>query len=119
MSHNLSVVRRICDRVLVLYLGRMMELAASEQLYTGALHPYTRDLLEAVPIPDPDVQPARLTRVPGGEAPSPLNPPSGCVYRTRCPHATEVCRESVPAWEQATATHWAACHRWQELAKGS
>ena len=119
VSHNLSVVRRLCDRVLVLYLGRMMELASSEQLYTGPLHPYTRDLLEAVPIPDPDVQPARLARVLAGEPPSPLNPPSGCVYRTRCPHATEVCRELVPTWEEADGAHWVACHRWRELVKGS
>ena len=115
VSHNLAVVRRLCDRVLVLYLGRMMELASSERLYTRALHPYTRDLLEAVPVPDPDVQPARLTRVLGGEPPSPLNPPSGCVYRTRCPHAQEVCREQVPLWEEAEAGHRVACHRWREL----
>ncbi len=115
VSHNLAVVRRLCDRVLVLYLGRMMELASSERLYTGALHPYTRDLLEAVPIPDPDVQPARLARVLGGEPPSPLNPPSGCVYRTRCPHAQDVCRERVPAWEEAEDGHRVACHRWREL----
>ena len=117
VSHNLAVVRRLCDRVLVLYLGRMMELAASQQLYTRALHPYTRDLLESVPIPDPDVQPARLARVLGGEPPSPLNPPSGCVYRTRCPHAKDVCRERVPAWEEAEGGHWVACHRWRELLK--
>jgi peptide/nickel transport system ATP-binding protein len=115
VSHNLAVVRRLCDRVLVLYLGRMMELASSERLYTRALHPYTRDLLEAVPIPDPDVQPARLARVLGGEPPSPLNPPSGCVYRTRCPHAQDVCRERVPAWEAAEGGHRVACHRWREL----
>jgi len=117
VSHNLSVVRRLCDRVLVLYLGRMMEVASSEQLYTGPLHPYTRDLLDAVPIPDPDVQPGRLARVLGGEPPSPLDPPSGCVYRTRCPHATDVCRERVPSWEEATGTHRVACHRWRELVK--
>jgi peptide/nickel transport system ATP-binding protein len=115
VSHNLAVVRRLCDRVLVLYLGRMMEFASSERLYTHALHPYTRDLLEAVPIPDPDLQPARLTRVLGGEPPSPLNPPSGCVYRTRCPHAQDVCRERVPAWEEAEDGHRVACHRWREL----
>jgi oligopeptide/dipeptide ABC transporter ATP-binding protein len=119
VSHNLSVVRRLCDRVLVLYLGRMMEVASSEQLYTGPLHPYTRDLLDAVPIADPDVQPARLARVLGGEPPSPLDPPSGCVYRTRCPHATEVCRERVPSWEEAAGGHWVACHRWRELVQGS
>ena len=115
VSHNLAVVRRLCDRVLVLYLGRMMELASSERLYTHALHPYTRDLLEAVPIPDPDVQPARLARVLGGEPPSPLNPPSGCVYRTRCAHAQDVCRERVPAWEEAEDGRRVACHRWREV----
>jgi oligopeptide transport system ATP-binding protein len=119
VSHNLSVVRRLCDRVLVLYLGRMMEVASSEQLYTGPLHPYTRDLLEAVPIADPDVQPGRLARVLGGEPPSPLDPPSGCVYRTRCPYTTEVCGERVPNWEEAAGTHRVACHRWRELVKGS
>jgi oligopeptide transport system ATP-binding protein len=116
VSHNLAVVRRLCERVLVLYLGRMMELAPASRVYTSALHPYTRDLLEAVPIADPDIQPARLTRVLGGEPPSPLNPPSGCVYRTRCPHALDVCRERVPAWEEAATSHWVACHRWRELA---
>jgi peptide/nickel transport system ATP-binding protein len=115
VSHNLAVVRRLCERVLVLYLGRMMELAPAAQLYTRPLHPYTRDLLEAVPIPDPDVQPGRLTRVLAGEPPSPLAPPSGCVYRTRCPHAVEVCRDRVPQWEEAAKPRWVACHRWREL----
>jgi oligopeptide transport system ATP-binding protein len=115
VSHNLAVVRRLCERVLVLYLGRMMELAPAELLYTRPLHPYTRDLLDAVPLPDPDVQPGRLARVLVGEPPSPLDPPSGCVYRTRCPHAAEVCRERVPAWEEAASGRWVACHRWAEL----
>ncbi len=116
VSHNLAVVRRLCERVLVLYLGRMMELAPSSRLYGHPLHPYTRDLLEAVPIADPDIQPARLTRVLGGEPPSPLDPPSGCVYRTRCPHAIDVCRERAPVWEEVAPSHWVACHRWRELA---
>lgn len=115
VSHNLAVVRRLCERVLVLYLGRMMELAPSSRLYAHPLHPYTRDLLEAVPIADPDIQPARLTRVLGGEPPSPLDPPSGCVYRTRCPHAIDVCCKRVPVWEEAATSHWVACHRWREL----
>jgi oligopeptide/dipeptide ABC transporter ATP-binding protein len=79
------------------------------------MHPYTRGLLESVPIPDPDVQPARWGRALGGELPSPLAPPSGCVFRTRCPHVSEVCREKVPEWE-ATQGHHVACHRWRELA---
>jgi len=115
VSHNLAVVRRLCDRVVVLYLGRMMELARAEELYHRPLHPYTHNLLEAVPIPDPDLQPARLTHVRAGEPPSPLNPPSGCVYRTRCPHAIEICRERVPQWQDAGQSRWVACHRFQEL----
>jgi oligopeptide transport system ATP-binding protein len=117
ISHNLAVVRQLCERILVLYLGRMMELAPAAALYARPLHPYTRELLESAPIPDPDVQPARLTRTLLGEPPSPLTPPSGCVYRTRCPHAIDVCRERVPEWERAGgASQWVACHRWQDLA---
>ncbi len=115
VSHNLAVVRRLCDRVVVLYLGRMMELASTAQLYRRPLHPYTHDLLEAVPIPDPDIQPARLRHVLAGEPPSPLHPPSGCVYRTRCPHAIDICRERVPTWQEAEQSRWVACHRFQEL----
>jgi len=120
ISHNLAVVRRLCERVLVLYLGRMMELAPAELLYTQARHPYTRDLLEAVPIPDPDLQPARLGQVLSGEPPSPLNPPSGCVYRTRCPLAAEVCSIEIPIWEeQGETAHGLACHRWREVARSA
>jgi oligopeptide transport system ATP-binding protein len=117
ISHNLAVVRQLCERILVLYLGRMMELAPATAVYSRPLHPYTRELLESAPIPDPDVQPARLTRTLLGEPPSPLSPPSGCVYRTRCPHAVDTCRERIPEWERAGgASRWVACHRWQELA---
>jgi peptide/nickel transport system ATP-binding protein len=115
VSHNLALVQRLCERVLVLYLGRMMELAPAAALYARPLHPYTRELLAAVPIPDPQLQPARLARARPGEPPSPLHPPSGCVYRTRCPHAVAVCQERVPAWEQVDADHHVACHRWREL----
>ena len=115
VSHNLALVRRLCERVLVLYLGRMMELAPSQDLYTRPLHPYTRELLTAVPIPDPDIQPARLARARAGEPPSPLSPPSGCVYRTRCPHAAPVCAERIPEWEELPDARRVACHRWREL----
>jgi peptide/nickel transport system ATP-binding protein len=115
VSHNLAVVRQLCERVLVLYLGRMMEIAPTEVLYAHTRHPYSRELLASVPSADPDVQPARLGRVLSGEAPSPLAPPSGCVYRTRCPHALAVCRERVPAWEDLSSGHRVACHRWREL----
>ena len=120
ISHNLAVVRRLCERVLVLYLGRMMELSSTAALYSQPLHPYTRELLQSAPIPDPAVQPARLNRVLLGEPPSPLSPPSGCVYRTRCPHVIDVCRERVPTWEATTDhRHRVACHRWRELAADS
>jgi oligopeptide/dipeptide ABC transporter ATP-binding protein len=117
ISHNLAVVRQLCERILVLYLGRMMELAPAAAVYSQPLHPYTRELLESAPIPDPDVQPARLMGTLLGEPPSPLSPPSGCVYRTRCPHAVDKCRERVPEWESAgDASRWVACHRWRDLA---
>jgi oligopeptide/dipeptide ABC transporter ATP-binding protein len=115
VSHNVALVGRLCERVLVLYLGRMMELAPAEALYSRPLHPYTRELLAAVPIPDPEIQPARLARARPGEPPSPLAPPSGCVYRTRCPHAAAVCQERVPAWEELPDGRYVACHRWREL----
>jgi peptide/nickel transport system ATP-binding protein len=119
ISHNLALVRQLCERVLVLYLGTMMELARSEQLYRQPRHPYTQELLAAVPVADPAVQPGRLARVRPGEPPSPLAPPSGCVYRTRCPHAITLCAEQVPVWEQTGDGGEAiACHRWRELARG-
>jgi oligopeptide/dipeptide ABC transporter ATP-binding protein len=115
VSHNLEVVRRLCERTLVLYLGRMMELSATEPGYARARHPYTRELLAAIPLPDPRLQPARLGAVRPGEAPSPHDPPSGCVYRTRCPHAQDVCTAQLPAWEEAAPGEYVACHRWREI----
>ena len=115
VSHNLAVVRRLCERVLVLYLGRMMEIAPAAILESHPRHPYSRELLAALPLPDPDLQPLRLMRALTGEPPSPLSPPSGCVYRTRCPHALPVCRERVPTWEDLSGGHHVACHRWREI----
>jgi oligopeptide/dipeptide ABC transporter ATP-binding protein len=115
VSHNLALVRALCERALVMYLGRMMELAPISALFARPLHPYTRELLGAIPVPDPDVQPGRLTRARPGEPPSPLAPPSGCVYRTRCPHALAVCGERLPRWEEAGGGRRVACHRWREL----
>jgi oligopeptide/dipeptide ABC transporter ATP-binding protein len=116
ISHNLAVVRRLCERVLVLYLGRMMESAWTQSIYTRPLHPYTRELLACVPVADPEVQPGRLLRSMLGEPPSPLDPPSGCVYRTRCPYAIDICKEQVPAWQAAGEPgQQVACHRWPEL----
>jgi len=116
VSHNLAVVRRLCDRVIVLYLGKPVEVASTESLYLAPSHPYTRGLLSAVPIPDPDLQPSRLGATLGGELPSPLSPPSGCVFRTRCPHAIERCAQEAPmladrAAEQKAGDHQVACLR--------
>ncbi|HEY2340451.1 MAG TPA: ABC transporter ATP-binding protein [Steroidobacteraceae bacterium] len=114
ISHNLALVRQLCERALVLYLGRSMELASTAQLFASPRHPYSRELLAAIPVADPDVQPARLARVRAGEPPSPLAPPSGCVYRTRCVQATALCAARVPQWEE-TEGQGIACHRWREL----
>jgi oligopeptide transport system ATP-binding protein len=115
ISHNLQVVRELCDRVLVLYLGRMMELAPAQLLYAHPLHPYTRALFEAIPIPDPDIQPARLAHTVPGEPPSALTPPPGCVFHTRCPHVVALCRREIPAWEEVGDGRHVACHRWREI----
>ena len=115
VSHNLALVRQLCERVLVLYLGRMMELGRTGPLYREPRHPYTQELLAAVPVADPAVQPARLERARPGEPPSPLAPPSGCVYRTRCPHAIARCAAELPAWERTAGGEGIACHRWREL----
>jgi oligopeptide transport system ATP-binding protein len=114
ISHNLALVRRLCERVLVLYLGHMMELAAAGELYERPRHPYTRELLEAVPLPDPQLQPGRLARTRSGEPPSPLTAAQGCVYASRCPHARPPCRERLPGWED-TGSGRIACLRWREL----
>lgn len=111
ISHDLSVVRELSNRVLVLYLGRIMEIAAAESLYTNPLHPYTRMLLAAIPLPDPKLERERLAKVKvgAGELPSPLNPPSGCVFHTRCPQAQAVCREQIPALREVDGRQ-VACH---------
>ena len=114
VSHNLAVVRKLCERVLVLYLGKPMELAPTEMLYSDPRHPYTRGLLAAVPIPDPAVQPLRLGTALGGELPSPLSPPSGCVFRTRCPMAESQCAATAPSFDEVSEAHQVACWRWRE-----
>ncbi|MGH8270421.1 MAG: oligopeptide/dipeptide ABC transporter ATP-binding protein, partial [Steroidobacteraceae bacterium] len=121
VSHNLAVVRRLCDRVLVLYRGRMMELAGAGALFSRPLHPYTRELLDAVPVVDPRVQPRRLALARLGEPaeePSEDESPSGCVFRARCRFALAQCAVRAPAWEAVPGEGWVACHRSREVLDG-
>ncbi|MBU1307363.1 MAG: ATP-binding cassette domain-containing protein [Alphaproteobacteria bacterium] len=115
ISHNLSVVRHVSDRILVLYLGRIVELATGDEIYMDPKHPYTRALLTAVPIPDPRL--ARQRTIDGlkGEIPSPINPTSGCTFRTRCRFAQPQCAETRPVLETLDGGRLVACHRWREI----
>ncbi|TKT76362.1 ATP-binding cassette domain-containing protein [Aquamicrobium sp. LC103] len=114
ISHDLTVVEYLCDQIVVLYLGRIMEKGPSQAVYAAPRHPYTRALLATAPVPDPTVKRDRV--ILQGDIPSPLDPPSGCVFRTRCPHAIEACAEAVPASEEVGPGHSVACIRQAELA---
>jgi oligopeptide/dipeptide ABC transporter ATP-binding protein len=114
ISHDLSVIAHICDHVAVMYLGRLVETAPTRDLFAAPRHPYTKALMSAIPSLDPDHrgQAQKLE----GEIPSPTNPPPGCKFQTRCPHAIDICRVEEPLLEQSGLEHDVACHRWQELA---
>ncbi len=109
ISHDLSVVRHICHRVAVMYLGKMVELAETDELFDNPLHPYTKALLEAVPIPDPTLEAGRAHKIIKGEIPSPINPPNGCVFHPRCEIAVDGCPRAFPDFREVKPGHWVAC----------
>ncbi len=118
IAHNLDVVRYISDRIAVMYLGRIVELGPCDEVYQKPLHPYSRALISAAPVPDPDFD--RSNRIIlSGDLPSPANPPSGCAFHTRCPIARDICRKDLPALREITPGHFSACHFAEELLNGA
>jgi oligopeptide transport system ATP-binding protein len=110
ISHDLSMVRHIADRVAVMYLGTLVELTDTDRLFDDPKHPYTQALHSAVPVPDPVLEASRERVILQGDIPSPSNPPSGCVFHTRCPIAEDRCKQEIPEWREVNQGHWVACH---------
>ncbi len=118
ISHNLAVVQYMSHRIGVMYLGKLVEVADSDELFENPLHPYTHALMSAIPVPDPKLAKKKRKVTLKGEIPSPLNPPSGCRFHTRCPYAKDICKKEEPPLVEVKPGHFVACHFWEEIARG-